>query len=280
MATAVPPVLKSVSRYIVLAYGILLDRLGRPPAIIWIPATVVAAALVLPPAYLLLRATGAGADGWEILFRVRILQILGRTFLLVGAVTGASILLAVPLAWLTVRTDLALRRVWSVATALPLVIPSYVGGLIVIVALGPRGMLQQLLERLWGIDRLPDIYGFPGALLTLTFLSYPYVLLTVRAALLRMDPALEEGLSGFGTFSADHLFPGYPAAVKAIHRRWQSAGSIVHVKRLRGRLSASLRNLHLGHIPAVRLRVGPGPGRQPCHWCWWPLPWASWQGRH
>ena len=198
MGTAVLPVLKSVSRSIVLAYGILLDRLGRPPAIIWIPATVVAAALVLPPVYLLLRATGAGAEGWEILFRVRILQILGRTFLLVGAVTGASILLAVPLAWLTVRTDLPLRRVWSVATALPLVIPSYVGGLIVIVALGPRGMLQQSLESLWGIDRLPDIYGFPGALLTLTFLSYPYVLLTVRAALLRMDPALEEVSRGLG----------------------------------------------------------------------------------
>ena len=119
MVSAVLPVLKSFSRSIVLAYGGLMERVGRPPAIIWIPATVVAAALVLPPAYLLLRATGAGAEGWEILFRVRILEILVRTFLLVGAVTGASIILAVPLAWLTVRTDLPLRRVWSVATALP-----------------------------------------------------------------------------------------------------------------------------------------------------------------
>ena len=183
-----------------------MDRLGRPPAIIWIPAIVVAAALVLPPAYLLLRTMGSGAEGWEILLRVRILEILGRTFLLVGAVTGASIVLAVPVAWLTVRTDLPLRRVWSVATALPLVIPSYVGGLIVVVALGPRGMLQQLLDNLWGIDRLPDIYGFPGALLTLTFLSYPYVLLTVRAALLRMDPALEEVSRGLGRSSRTTFF--------------------------------------------------------------------------
>ncbi|PKB78445.1 MAG: iron ABC transporter permease [SAR202 cluster bacterium Io17-Chloro-G9] len=184
----------------------MIDRLGRPPPIIWIPATVVAAALVLPPAYLMLRATGAGGEAWEVLFRVRILEILVRTFLLIGAVTGASILLAVPLAWLTVRTDLPMRRVWSVATALPLVIPSYVGGLIVVVALGPRGMLQQFLDNLWGVERLPDIYGFPGALLTLTFLSYPYVLLTVRAALMRMDPALEEASRGLGRSSRATFF--------------------------------------------------------------------------
>ena len=201
MGSAGLPVLKSFSRSVSLACGALMDRLGRPPAIIWIPAIVVAAALVLPPAYLLLRATGSGAEAWELLFRVRILEILGRTFLLVGAVTAASIFLAVPLAWLTVRTDLPLRRVWSVATALPLVIPSYVGGLIVVVTLGPKGMLQQLLDMLWGIDRLPDIYGFPGVLLTLTFLSYPYVLLTVRAALLRMDPALVEVSLGLGRSS-------------------------------------------------------------------------------
>ena len=175
-----------------------MDKLGRPPAILWIPAMAVAAALALPPAYLLLRTLGAGSEAAEILFRMRVLEILGRTFLLVGAVTGACIVLAVPLAWVTVRADLPLRRFWVVATALPLVIPSYVGALIVVVALGPRGMLQKSLEGPLGVERLPDIYGFPGAMLTLTFLSYPYVLLTVRAALLRLDPTLEQVSRGLG----------------------------------------------------------------------------------
>ena len=106
--------------------------------------------------------------------------------------------MAVPLAWLTTRTDLPLRRAWVVLTALPLVIPSYVGGFIVVVALGPKGMLLGLLDGPLGIDRLPDISGFPGAWLTLTFLSYPYVLLTVQAALLRVDPSLEESSRGLG----------------------------------------------------------------------------------
>ena len=45
---------------------------------------------------------------------------------------------------------------------------------------------------------MPEIYGFPGAMLTLTFLSYPYVLLSVRAALWGLDPSLEEYCRGLG----------------------------------------------------------------------------------
>jgi iron(III) transport system permease protein len=150
-----------------------------------------------------LRTMGAGSEAWDLMIRPRILEILGRTLLLVVSVSAASIALAVPLAWLTMRTDLPLRKMWVVLTALPLVIPSYVGGFVVVVALGPRGMLQDLLDGLFGIERLPDIHGFSGAFLTITFLSYPYVLLTVRAALQRMDPSLEETSRslGFGPWS-------------------------------------------------------------------------------
>ena len=154
--------------------------------------------MVLPLVYLVLRTLGAGAEAWELLFRLRILETMVRTALLTVAVTVTSILIAVPLAWLTVRTDLPYRRAWSVLTVLPLVIPSYVGGFVVVAALGPKGMLQQLLEGPLGVERLPEIYGFPGAMLTLTFLSYPYILLTVRSSLGRLDPALEETSSGLG----------------------------------------------------------------------------------
>ena len=168
-----------------------------PPALIWLPAAAVAAAMALPLAYLVVRALGAQGDAWELLFRARTFQILLRSLALVGAVTALSALIAVPIAWLTVRTDLPLRRLWTVLTFLPLVIPSYVGGFIVVAALGPRGIVQGWLEPL-GVERLPEIYGFPGATLTLAFLSYPYILLTTRAALWRLDPALEEAARGLG----------------------------------------------------------------------------------
>ena len=167
------------------------SRRRRPPFVFWAPALLVSLAMALPLVYLVERSLDGGAEVVDLLLRPRTLQIMLRSMLLVAVVTAASALIAVPLAWLTVRTDLPLRRFWSVVTVLPLVIPSYVGAFLVVVALGPRGMLQGFLEPL-GVERLPDISGLAGAALTITLLSYPYTLLSVRAALWGQDPALEE----------------------------------------------------------------------------------------
>jgi iron(III) transport system permease protein len=176
----------------------LLGHSRWPPVLVWLPALLVGLLLLLSPAYLTLRTLDAGSESWDLLFRPRVLQILLRTLGLVSSVTLASVALAIPLAWLVVRTDLPLGRMWRVVLPLPLVVPSYAGALVAVVALGPRGMLQGLLQAPFGIERLPDISGFPGAFLVLTLLSYPYVLLTVQAALWRMDPALEESSKGLG----------------------------------------------------------------------------------
>lgn len=160
-------------------------------------ALLVGGLLLLPPAYLLLRTAEAGPTAVSLLLKASTLATLGRTVGLAAAVTVASIALAVPLAWLTTRTDLPGRRFWAVATALPLVLPSYVAAYLMISILGPRGMLQEALSPL-GVERLPEIYGFPGAFLVLTLMSYPYVLLTSRAALKRMDPALLEAARSLG----------------------------------------------------------------------------------
>ncbi len=158
----------------------------------------VAAATLLPAVYLVLRAGTAGLDGVvDVITAGRTLELLVDTALLALSVTAASVALAVPLAWLTVRTDLPGRRIWVVLVALPLAIPSYVGGFAYVAALGPRGMVQGWLAPL-GVEELPAIYGFPGAWLVLTLFSYPYVLLTVRAALRRLDPSLEEASRTLG----------------------------------------------------------------------------------
>ena len=157
---------------------------------------VVAAAMLLPVAYLLLRVIG-DADALATMTRARTLSALLRTGLLAAAVTGGVIALAVPLAWLTVATDLPMRRFWSVVLALPLVFPSYVGAFAFVAALGPRGMLQDLLAPL-GVESLPEIYGFGGAWIVLVLFTYPYVLLPVRAAVRGLDGSLEEAARGMG----------------------------------------------------------------------------------
>ena len=157
--------------------------------------------MLLPLSYLIIRGMDASETTWELLLKPRTLVTLGRTALLMFTVTLTSVLISVPLAWLTTRTNLPLHRMWSVITVLPLVIPSFVGGYLFVSALGPRGLLQQALSPL-GVDRLPEIYGLAGATLTLSLLSYPYVLLTIRGAVRNLDPALEESSRalGYGTF--------------------------------------------------------------------------------
>ena len=167
------------------------SRTPAPPA--WLVAAGVLVALLglLPVGYLLLLAGSSGESALSLVLRDRTLAVLGRTLALAGTVTAASVAIGVPLAWLTARSDLPARRWWTVLAVLPLVIPSYVGGYAVVAALGPRGALQSVLQPL-GVDRLPDLYGFPGAALALTLFSFPYVVLSVRGALLRLDPAFEE----------------------------------------------------------------------------------------
>jgi iron(III) transport system permease protein len=151
---------------------------------------VVAALGVLPIAYLALLAASS-QDALDLVLRDRTIGVLLRTLALAVTVTSASVVIGIPIAWLTTRSDLPGRRAWTILSLLPLVVPSYVGGYAVVAAFGPRGALQSLLEPL-GVARLPELYGFPGAALTLTLFSFPYVVLSVRGALLRLDPAYEE----------------------------------------------------------------------------------------
>ena len=166
-------------------------RAPAPPAWLVGAGVLVALLALVPIAYLVVVATSGGEPALELLLRDRTLAILVRTLALAATVTAASVLIGVPIAWLTTRTDLPGRRAWTILTALPLVVPSYVGGYAMVAAFGPRGALQSLLEP-FGVERLPELYGFPGAALTLTLFSFPYVVLGVRGALLRLDPAYEE----------------------------------------------------------------------------------------
>jgi iron(III) transport system permease protein len=166
----------------------------RPPLALVVAAGIVVALLLLPPAYLVVRIVDGGTDALDVLFDRRTWELVWSTALLVFGVVVATIAIGVPLAWLVTRTDLPGRRAWAVASALPLVIPSYVAALCLLGAFGERGLLQRLL----GVERLPDISGYWGALLALTLATYPYVFLLTQAALRNLDPSLEEAARALG----------------------------------------------------------------------------------
>ena len=164
----------------------------RLPTGLTLLSAAIAATLAIPVVWLVFEAvTVEPARARELLFSRATAEVAVNSLLLMAGVTGASVLLGVPLAYLTVRTNLPFRRFWAVAVSLPLVIPSYVGAFTFVSAFGPRGEFHDVLAPL-GVERLPDVYGLPGAVFVITLYTYPYVFLTTRAALRSFDTTLIE----------------------------------------------------------------------------------------
>lgn len=173
---------------------------GRPrtPAAVWVPAVLAVLAILVTPAWLVVRAS---EGGWATVLEVldaEAARLLARTLGLALAVVVASIVIAVPLAVLTTRTDLPGRRFFGVLVALPLVIPTFVGAYAMVAAIAPGGMVERWFDAIGLAVDLPSPYGFGGAAVALTLFTYPYILLTVRGALLRLDPSQEEASRTLG----------------------------------------------------------------------------------
>lgn len=177
---------------------------ARPRPVLWTLSILIAAAVSLPLVYLIVRAVEGGSEAVEYLLRPRTLAIFTNSLVLTVAVVCASGIIGVAFAWLTTRTQLPYRRVILVIGLLPMVIPSYIGSLALIEVFGPVGTLQKLLAPL-GVRRLPDIYGLFGATFAITLFTYPYFVLPVRAAMLRLDRSLEESARSLG-LSQGELF--------------------------------------------------------------------------
>ena len=184
-----------------------------PPLIVLLPTIAVTVSVLLPLVYLGIRALEAGPDVWSFMLRPRTLQVVWTSMALSVLVTTASLMLALPIAWLVTRSDLRYRRFWFVAAVLPLVIPSYVGAYAFVSAFAPGGLISGAVGLNIGV------YGFWGAFVVLTLFNYPFMLLAVRAGLRGIDPSLEEasrslGRSAWQTFltvTLPHLRPAIAA---------------------------------------------------------------------
>lgn len=180
---------------------------SRPPLFLVVTAALTAIAIALPLTYLVIRTAGVGGEQLlDLVSRPRTVAVLLNSAGMAAAVTFFSALIAVPLAFLTVRTNLPWRRFWLIVTTLPLAVPSYVGSFALIAALGPRGSLLQLLLEPLGVQELPEIYGWPGTILAITLFTYPYLLLSVRAGLQGINPTIEEAARSLGHSPSSTFF--------------------------------------------------------------------------
>jgi len=131
------------------------------PRLIFAAGTV-AAFVAVPLIYIFIRAAEADLAAWERLLQARLWLLMGNTLTLVLAVTAGALLTGTGMAWLTERTDLPGRKVFRWMLALPLAIPPYIGAIVHLTLLRPRGGLIPLaLEALFGRPvPLPAPVGF------------------------------------------------------------------------------------------------------------------------
>src|SRR2546423_1880653 len=92
--------------------------------------------------------------------------------------TGLALLLGVPLAWVLARMDFPGKSLLRAVATLPMVLPSVVGGVALLLAFGRRGLLGQPLAAAFGVG-LP--FTTPGVILAESFVAMPFLVITVEA---------------------------------------------------------------------------------------------------
>lgn len=159
-----------------------------------LPALAVVLGVLIPLAYLVLRAFQADPGTLDdLVFRWRNAVLLFNTLGLTAGVLVLTSLIALPMAWLTARVNLPGRWIITVLGVLPLAVPGYVMAYVLLATTGEYGTLAETI----GVV-IPRLDGYDGALLALSFTTYPYLFLNLRTALLGMNPRLEESARSLG----------------------------------------------------------------------------------
>lgn len=142
-------------------------------------ATLVALPIVLLLAELLTPST----EVWEHLWATALPRMLLNTAFLLLAVGFGTCLIGVSLAWLVTAYEFPLRAFFERALILPLAVPSFVMGFVLMATFDFAGPIQTQWREWFGREAwFPDIRTGHGAALALTVVLYPYVYLLARAA--------------------------------------------------------------------------------------------------
>ncbi|MEC8893086.1 MAG: ABC transporter permease subunit, partial [Candidatus Poribacteria bacterium] len=129
-----------------------------------------------------------------------------------------SSLIALPLAFFSVRYDFKGKVMIQTLGILPLVMPPFVGAIAMQLILGRNGIVN-LLFRSWFDFTIPFMDGLIGIIIVQTLHYFPFILLNASASLASIDLSLEEagqnlGAHGFRLLQKITLplmMPGYIA---------------------------------------------------------------------
>jgi molybdate transport system permease protein len=177
----------------------------------------------LPLVGLVVRAPWS--DVTTILRRSTVREALRLSIICSVCATILSVVLGLPLAWLLARRRFVGRSVVRAVCMLSMVLPPVVGGAALLFALGDGGLFGQWLDR-WFDVRLSSTSG--AAVIAQTFVAMPFFVITVEAALRRVDTGHDEaartlGASTWYSFRRVTLPAIRPALVAGAALAWARA---------------------------------------------------------
>lgn len=168
-------------------------RTRRPPTILLVLAAAGLAVFALPMIGLL------GTVPWSRLPELLTGDVVGdalRLSLIASlSATAISAVVGIPLAWVLARVEFPGRSIVRGLVLLPLVLPPVVGGAALLLALGRRGVIGEPLNELTGLV-LP--FSMWGVILAVTFISMPFLVITVEGALRNLDQRYEGAAATLG----------------------------------------------------------------------------------
>lgn len=112
-----------------------------------------------------------------------------------------SLLLAVVLAWITVRTNAPFKGIFELTAIVPNIFPPVLIAIAWTMLLSPSvGLVNAVLKGVFNLDEGPlNIYSMPGLIFVEGLILTPLAFLIISAALRGMDPSLEESARTLGS---------------------------------------------------------------------------------
>ena len=166
-----------------------------------LPLAVIMIAFFLLPMARLVIVGGSGNSGLyayaAILLEPRYRATLINTVLLAMTTTAATLVIATVTGLFLQRHRFPGRAVLIAMLTFPLAFPGVVVGFMIILLAGRQGLIGGITQTMFG-DKLVFAYSMEGLFLGYLYFSIPRVILTIMAAVERLDPSLEEAAKVLG----------------------------------------------------------------------------------
>src|SRR5437588_8717567 len=113
--------------------------------------------------------------------------------LLLALLTGAgTTALGLAFALIATRTDFRFKKLLRALSILPIITPPFVIGLGLILIFGRSGLINQMLELVFGVEPTRWFYGFPGLIVAQLLSFTPVAFLVLIGVVEAVSPSMEE----------------------------------------------------------------------------------------